>query len=318
MKTRVLPLLGIMLFFAACEVTVTDTESTSGNGGRIGEKEESTYRIGDVQATRHLPTDYYIKDLYAFSYDDRRNSATTYTSSCKEVNNELEWKPDNAYDEQLTFDYYPERDSIHVVVNGSIRVGLFYDADLAQPFPAGLLYQADQVNEYSINGFVIGADTYAHVGFINTSCPVEDLDFADEILDFLKINENDRVTYDCNSVDAAGVKIQLVSNRPTEVSYAVSYNGYRCDVTETLRFAYYREDCEAAYADFLIDVEADPQLKFNMTDYSYGLSTESISCLDDLLDEFFMDAPLYKTQKQKPTGRDFAKALAKMSQKIRK
>ena len=78
------------------------------------------------------------------------------------------------------------------------------------------------------------------------------------------------------------------------------------------------EDCEAAYDDFLIDVEADPTLKFNMTDYSYGLSTESISCLDDLLDEFFMDAPLYKTQKQKPTGRDFAKALAKMSQKIRK
>ena len=126
------------------------------------------------------------------------------------------------------------------------------------------------------------------------------------------------MTYDCNSVNAAGINIRLVSNRPAEVSYAVSYNGYRCDVTETLRFAYYREDCEAAYADFLIDVEADPQLKFNMTDYSYGLSTESISCLDDLLDEFFMDAPLYKTQKQKPTGRDFAKALAKMSQKIRK
>ena len=318
MNLKLIPLTASLMLFAACEVTVTDTESTGGNGGTIGEKEEPTYRIGEVQAARHLPTDYYIKDLYAFAYDDRRNSATTYTSSCKEVNNALEWKPDNAYDEQITFDYYPERDSIYAVVNGAIRVGLFYDADLSLPFPAGLLYQADQVNEYSVNGFVIGDGVYAHVGFINTSCPVEDLDFADEILDFLKINENDRVTYDCNSVDAAGVKIQLVSNKPTEVSYAISYGSNRCDVTETLRYAYNREDCEAAYDDFLIDVEADPTLRFKMTDYSYGLSTESISCIDNLLDDFFMDAPLWKGDKSKKTGKEFAKFLTKLSKKIRK
>ncbi len=318
MDFKLIPLAASLMFFAACEVTVTDTESTGGDGGRIGEREEPAYRIGDVQASRHLPTDYYIKDIYAFAFDDKRNSATTYTSSCKEVDYALEWKPDNAYADQLTFDYYPERDSIHVVVNGNARVGLFYDADLALPFPAGLLYQADQVNDYSINGFVIGDGVYSHVGFINTSCPVEDLDFADEILDFLKINENDRVTYDCNFINAAGVKIQLVSNRPTEVSYAISYAGNRCDVTETLRYAYNREDCEAAYEDFLIDAEADPTLKFKMTDYSYGLSTESISCIENLLDDFFMNAPLFKTQKEKSTGRAFAKALAKMSQKIRK
>ncbi len=158
------------------------------------------------------------------------------------------------------------------------------------------------------------------LGFINTDCLVDDLDFADEILNFLEINERDRVVYSCNSVNAAGVNITLVSNKPTSVSYNLSYEGIKCDVTEKLRFAYYEDDCKAAYDDFTIDVEKDPALTFKMEDYSYALSTSDIACIDELMDEFYMNAPLYKTQgaKKKKTGRDMAKLLASMSKKIRK
>ena len=55
-----------------------------------------------------------------------------------------------------------------------------------------------------------------------------------------------------------------------------------------------------------------------MTDYSYALSTSDLECIDDLMDEFYMNAPLYKTQgARKKTGRDMAKLLASMSKKIR-
>jgi uncharacterized protein YneR len=202
----------------------------------------------------------------------------------------------------------------------SLGVEMFYDADPDLPYPAGLLYQADQADKYSINGFVVGENTYTNVGFINTDCLVDDLDFADEILDFLEINANDQVSYGCNSVNAAGVNITLVSNKPTSVSYNLSYEGIKCDVTEKLRFAYYEDDCKAAYDDFTIDAEKDPALTFKMEDYSYALSTSDIACIDELMDEFYMNAPLYKSQsvKKKKTGRDMAKLLASMSKKIRK
>ena len=121
-------------------------------------------------------------------------------------------------------------------------------------------------------------------------------------------------------MNAAGVEIKLTSNKPTSVSYNLSYEGIKCDITEKLRFAYYEDDCKAAYDDFLIDADKDPTLKFDMNDYSYALSTSDLACLDELVDEFYMTAPLYKTQgaKKKKSGRDMAKFLASMSKKIRK
>ena len=292
-------------------MTVVDNTD---NGGSMGEP----FRVGDVQRTRHLPTEYYIKDVMAYTWNKSTDQAKVYSSVCEEQNYKLVWKPDYNYEYTLTFYDYYERDSVYMYVN-SLGFEMFYDADPDLPYPAGLLYQADQSREASINGFVVGTDTYANVGFINTECLVDDLDFADEILNFLQINERDRVSYRCNSVNAAGVEIKLVSNKPTSVSYNLSYGGIKCDVTEKLRFAYYEDDCKAAYDDFTIDAEKDPALKFDMTDYSYALSTSDLECIDDLMDEFYMNAPLYKTQgARKKTGRDMAKLLASMSKKIRK
>lgn len=315
MKNKLL-ILGIsLLMFSACEVTVTDTTSDNGGANRV----ESDFHVGDVQKTRHLPTEYYIKDVMAYTWNSSSEQAKVYSSVCEEQNLKLVWKPDYEFKYTLTFYDYYERDSVYMYVN-SLGIEMFYDADPDLPYPAGLLYQADQADKYSINGFVVGENTYTNVGFINTDCLVDDLDFADEILNFLEINERDRVVYSCNSVNAAGVNITLVSNKPTSVSYNLSYEGIKCDVTEKLRFAYYEDDCKAAYDDFTIDVEKDPALTFKMEDYSYALSTSDIACIDELMDEFYMNAPLYKTQgaKKKKTGRDMAKLLASMSKKIRK
>ena len=316
MKKKLLTLGLGLLFCTACDVTVTDT-TDNGDTGTVNEPKE-TFKVGDVQKTRNLPTEYYIKDVMAYTWNSASEQAKVYSSVCEEQNLKLVWKPDYEFKYTLTFYDYYERDSIYMYVN-SLGVEMFYDADMDLPYPAGLLYQADQVDKASINGFVIGTDTYANVGFINTDCLVDDLDFADEILNFLEINERDRVTYSCNSVNAAGVEIKLTSNKPTSVSYNLSYEGIKCDVTEKLRFAYYEDDCKAAYDDFTIDVEKDPTLKFDMTDYSYALSTSDIECIDDLMDEFYMNAPLLKSQNvKKKTGKDFAKLLASMSKKIRK
>ena len=316
MKKKLLTLGFGLLFCTACEVTVTDT-TDNGDIGNVNEPQE-TFKAGDIQKTRNLPTEYYIKDVMAYTWSNGAEQATIYSSTCKEEDYKLVWKPDNKQEYVVTFFEYPSRDSIEIMI-GAASFGMFYDPDLANPYPTGLLYQADQVDKASINGFVIGTDTYANVGFINTDCLVDDLDFADEILNFLEINERDRVVYSCNSVNAAGVEIKLTSNKPTSVSYNLSYEGIKCDVTEKLRFAYYEDDCQAAYDDFLIDAEKDPTLKFDMTDYSYALSTSDIECIDDLMDEFYMNAPLLKSQNvKKKTGKDFAKLLASMSKKIRK
>ena len=312
MNSKLLTLGFGLLLCTACEVTVVDNTD---RGEPMGEP----FRVGDVQRTRHLPTDYYIKDVMAYTWNSSSEQAKVYSSICEEQNYKLVWKPDYNYEYTLTFYEYYERDSIYMYVN-SLGMEMFYDADPDLPYPAGFLYQADQAREASINGFVVGTSTYTNVGFINTDCLVDDLDFADEILNFLEINERDRVVYSCNSVNAAGVEIKLTSNKPTSVSYNLSYEGIKCDITEKLRFAYYEDDCKAAYDDFLIDAEKDPALKFDMTDYSYALSTSDIECIDDLMDEFYMNAPLYKTQgaKKKKSGRDMAKFLASMSKKIRK
>ena len=316
MKKKLLTLGLGLLFCTACDVTVTDT-TDNGDTGTVNEPKE-TFKVGDVQKTRNLPTEYYIKDVMAYTWNSASEQAKVYSSVCEEQNLKLVWKPDYEFKYTLTFYDYYERDSIYMYVN-SLGVEMFYDADMDLPYPAGLLYQADQADKYSINGFVVGENTYTNVGFINTDCLVDDLDFADEILNFLEINERDRVTYSCNSVNAAGVEIKLTSNKPTSVSYNLSYEGIKCDVTEKLRFAYYEDDCKAAYDDFTIDVEKDPTLKFDMTDYSYALSTSDIECIDDLMDEFYMNAPLLKSQNvKKKTGKDFAKLLASMSKKIRK
>ena len=313
MKKKLLTLGFGLLLCTACEVTVTDNIDT---GDVNGPKE--TFKVGDVQKTRNLPTEYYIKDVMAYSWSNGAEQATIYSSTCKEDNYKLVWKPDNKQEYTVTFFDYYERDSVEIMI-GAASFGMFYDADPDLPYPAGLLYQADQANKASINGFVIGENTYANVGFINTDCLVDDLDFADEILNFLEINDRDRVVYSCNSVNAAGVEIKLVSNKPTSVSYNLSYEGIKCDVTEKLRFAYYEDDCNAAYEDFLIDAEKDPTLKFDMNDYSYALSTSDLECIDDLMDEFYMNAPLFKGQNaKKKSSKDFAKLLASMSKKIRK
>ncbi len=310
MKNKIISLFGSMLLCTACEVTVTDTSS------EIDEPIDPPKPVKPVSLD--LPTDYYIKDVMAYTWENGADQATVYSSTCKEVDYRLVWKADNQKEYVVTFYDYPSRDSIEMMI-GTASFGMYYDADMSNPYPAGRLYQADQIHEDAINGFIIGYDSYTNVGFINTPCVVEDLDFADEIMDFLKINDNDRVTYNCNTVTAAGVDIKLVSNKPTSVSYTISFEDNRCDLTEALRFAYYEDDCKAAYEDFKIDAEADPTLKFDMNDYSYGLSTESIACLDDLLDDFFMDASLFKGKNvQKRTGKEFAKFLAKMSKKIRK
>lgn len=309
MKKSIISLFGCMLLCTACEITVTDTTEPDPVDPP---KPQPRSVLAD------LPTDYYIKDILAYSWRAGADQATVYSSTCREVDYKLVWKADNKQEYVVTFYDYPSRDSVEMMI-GNASFGMYYDADLSNPYPAGRFYQADQIRENSINGFIIGYDTYTNVGFINTPCPVEDLDFADEIMDFLKINSNDRVTYNCNTVNAAGVDIKLVSNEPTSVSYSISYEGNRCDLTETLRFAYYEDDCNAAYEDFLIDAEADPSLKFDMNDYSYKLETESIRCLDNLLDDFFMDAPLFKGKNvQKRTGKEFGKFLAQMSKKIRK
>lgn len=308
MNKKLLPLFGSLLLCAACEITVTETEPSNPSGDPLPQE----------SILDRLPTDYFIKDVMAYTWASGAGQATVYSSTCKEVDYKLVWKADNQKEYVVTFFDYPSRDSVEMMI-GAASFGMYYDADLTNPYPAGRLYQADQINKNSINGFVIGYDTYTNVGFINTACPVEDLDIADEILDFLKINGGDRVTYDCNTVNAAGVEIKLVSNKPTTVSYSVSYEGNKCDLTETLRFAYYEEDCNAAYEDFKDDAEADPTLTFNMDDYSYSLETESLRCLDNLLDDFFMDAPLFKGKNvQKRTGKEFGKFLAGMSKKIRK
>lgn len=324
MKTKLISLFGCMLLCAACDVTVTDSTDDTSNGGTISEDpvtpppEEDVFHVGDVQKTRNLPTDYYIKDLMAYTWNDAAQRATVYSSTCKEVDMKLFWKADNKEEYDVTFREFYTRDSIYMSIR-SKSYAMYYDANLDLPYPAGLLYQADKVKEYSIDGVVIGDGTYSNVGFINTDCPVEDLDFADEIMNFLKINENDRISYKCNTVTAAGVDIKLVSNKPTSVSYQVAFGDNRCDLTETLRFAYNEEDCNAAYEDFLIDVEDDPTLKFDMNDYSYSLNTESLACIDNLLDDFYMNAPLFKgKQVEKKTSKDFAKLLAQMSKKIRK
>ena len=307
MKKKLLPLFGSLLLCTACEITVTEVEPSN----------PSSDPVPQESILSKLPTDYYIKDVMAYTWKSGADQATVYSSTCKEVDYELVWKADNKQEYVVTFFDYSSRDSIEMMI-GAASFGMYYDADLSNPYPAGRLYQADQINAKSINGFVIGYDTYTNVGFINTACPVEDLDFADEIMDFLKINGGDRVTYNCNSVNAAGVDIKLVSNKPTSVSYSISYEGNKCDLTETLRFAFYEEDCKAAYEDFLIDAEADPSLTFNMNDYSYSLETESLRCLDDLMDDFFMNAPLLKGKNvQKRTGKELGKFLAGMSKKIR-
>lgn len=306
MKKKLFPLLGILLLCAGCEITVTDNTEYS------SEPSDTPVSLGQ------LPKDYYIKDLMAYTWSDGAGQATVYSSTCKEDNYKLVWKADNQKEYVVTFFDYPSRDSLEMMI-GAASFGMYYDPDMSNPYPAGRIYQADQINKDAISGFVIGYDTYASVGFINTSCPVEDLDFADEIMDFLKINGNDQVIYNCNTVTAAGVDIKLVSNKPTSVSYSISYAGNKCDLTETLRFAFYEDDCQAAYDDFLIDAEADPSLRFDMNDYSYSLETESLRCLDNLLDDFYMDAPLFKGKKvEKRTGKEFAKFLNKMSKKIRK
>ena len=304
MKKKLLPLFGSLLLCTACEITVTETESSE------PPPQES---IVD-----RLPTDYFIKDVMAYTWRSGADQATVYSSTCKEENYELVWKADNKQEYVVSFFEFSSRpDSLSVMINAA-SFGMYYAPDSKDPFPAGRLYQADQINKPSINGFVIGYDTYANVGFINTDCLVDDLDLADEIMDFLKIDGNDRVTYGCNSVNAAGVEIKLLSNKPTTVTYSVSYEGNKCDLTETLRFAFYEDDCKAAYEDFLDDAEADPTLRFDMDDYSYSLETESLRCIDNLLDDFYMNAPLFKGKKvQKRSAKEFGKLLAGMSKKIR-
>ena len=307
MNKKLLPLFGSLLLCTACEITVTETEPSNPSGDPLPQE----------SILDRLPTDYFIKDVMAYTWKSGADQATVYSSTCKEDNYNLVWKADNKQEYVVTFFDYPSRDSLEIMIN-SASFGMYYAPDSKVSFPAGLLYQADQINKSSINGFVIGYDTYANVGFINTECLVDDLDLADEILDFLKIDGRDRVTYGCNSVNAAGVEIKLLSNKPTTVTYSVSYEGNKCDLTETLRFAFYEEDCKAAYEDFLIDAEADPSLTFNMNDYSYSLETESLRCLDDLMDDFFMNAPLLKGKNvQKRTGKELGKFLAGMSKKIR-
>ena len=297
-----------LLFCTSCEETVADS-TDNGDDGKAKESKE-TSKAGDIQKTRNLPTDYFIKDIMAYKWESGTKQATVYSSTCEVVNNELVWKADNKKEYVVSLFDYPSRDSIEMM-NGTASFGMYYDADLRNPFPAGSLYQADETNKNCINGFVIGYDTYTKVGFVNTPCLVQNLDITDEIMDFFKIGSGDRITYDCNSVNAAGVDIKLVSFTPTSLSYSVFYEGYRCDVTETFRFAYYEEDCKAAYENFKIEAEANPTLTFNMDDYNYSIETDTRRCLYYL----FMNAPFFKGENMQ---KEFVKFLADMSKKIRK
>ena len=308
MKKKLLTLGLVLLFCSACEETVTDSTDNGDDGNMNVPKETS--KAGDVQKTRNLPTDYFIKDVVAYTWASGTKQATVYSSTCEEVNNKLVWKADNKKEYVVSLFDYPSRDSIEMMI-GAASFGMYYDADLRNPFPAGHLYQANETNKNSINGFVIGYDTYTNVGFINTQCLVQNLDITDEIMDFFKIGGGDRITYDCNSVNVAGVDIKLVSHTPTSISYSFFYEGYRCDLTETFRFAYYQEDCEAAYEDFKIDAVADPTLVFDMNDYNYGFETYDLRCIDAL----FVNAPFFKGESMR---KEFVKFLVDMSKKIRK
>ena len=99
MKNKLL-ILGIsLLMFSACEVTVTDTTSDNGGANRV----ESDFHVGDVQKTRHLPTEYYIKDVMAYTWNSSSEQAKVYSSVCEEQNLKLVWKPDYEFKYTLTF-----------------------------------------------------------------------------------------------------------------------------------------------------------------------------------------------------------------------
>jgi len=282
-----------MLLCTACEVTVTETTPEEPEQGKtITPVEEDEYVVGTVQATRGLPTDYLISDVSAFSYDDALYRGYVYTSVCEEKDLRLNWQPDAVQEGTVDFYYVTERDSVNLVLNDMFKVPTYYTADPVLAFPAGMYYQTEMEDKTGITGTIIDDTRYMGALYINTECPLEDLDLADEVFNFFKIEDDGMSSaWNCKSVSIDYMNITLDSIKPQSLNFIIGYMNNICKVDLNLRYAYYEDDCNAAYDEFLDDVaeaegygEAVPE--FKMDNYNYEITAPNLDCLDGLVDEF--------------------------------
>lgn len=227
-----------------------------------------------------LPVDFIVTEMGEYSY--AADGALEITkATCKDYANEVVWKK-TTQTGSLT-DNGDNTAKINLGDGSGYNTYKF--ASLAgERFPVGSFYKTSTINNPLVEGLILEDPYYSEVIFVNTQCLFQNFGEMQETMSQIAKVPKSSVTMECNKVSIQGLTMTYVSHTETSIDYTLSYAGKSCSMKHNFLYAYNRDDCSKAFANYQQEyANGETQDFFNFDLYDQDI-TASAECIDVLGD----------------------------------
>ena len=230
-------------------------------------------------ATDTLPTDYIVLEMGEFVYEDGNFAVTR--GSCTAYANDYQWKKEQGPGFLRAIDDHTA--GIDLTASGN-KGSYEYKALAGEPFPNGSFYKSSSLKNSLIEGIILEDPYYSDVAFINTECLFQNFGEMQQTMALIAKVPQNTVTMECNKISIQGHSMEYMSHEKDAIKYKLSFAGKTCTMDHRFLYAYSKDDCAKAFANYQQEYEngeTDDFFDFELYDQDLHASAECSDVLSD-------------------------------------